>query len=96
LEKLNKILNELSNKNFDEKTDYIFLLNSLIDFIIEKPGEKRYIQVAHTLTNERVIKREFGNLEKVKDFYPKMVISMDDTFIAGNTNGITHILAWDL
>jgi predicted AAA+ superfamily ATPase len=36
------------------------------------------------------IDREFGNLEKINDNYPKMVVSMDE--FTGNTRkGIQHI-----
>jgi hypothetical protein len=47
------------------------------------------------LTDEEVINREFGNLELIKDNYPKMVVSLDDMSI-GNRNGIEHVLAWEL
>ena len=47
-----------------------------IDFICYRGNEKLYIQVAY-LINEYDVKREFGNLEKVRDNYPKYVISGD-------------------
>jgi uncharacterized protein len=68
--------------------------NREIDFIAEKDGNRIYVQVAHSLTDESVIKREFGNLEKIKDNYQKLVISLDDISL-GNKNGINHILAWE-
>jgi predicted AAA+ superfamily ATPase len=49
--------------------------NKEIDFIAERKGEKLYIQVALVLENEKTIEREFGNLLKVKDNYPKMIIT---------------------
>lgn len=54
-----------------------------IDFIAEKNGEKKYIQVAQSIQEEQTIKREFGNLLAIKDNYPKIVITMD--FFSGNT-----------
>ena len=51
-----------------------------IDFIWEKNGEKIYIQVCYLLSNEKTIAREFWNLEKIKDNYKKIVVSMDKTF----------------
>ena len=66
-----------------------------IDFVIEQNGEKKYIQVAYTLANEDVIKREFGNLKKIKDNYEKLVITLDDISI-GNIDGIKNIQAWKL
>ncbi|MEY3452077.1 MAG: hypothetical protein RL711_1905 [Bacteroidota bacterium] len=54
-----------------------------IDFVAEKNGEKLYIQVALNLIEEKTIEREFGNLLKIKDQYPKMVITLDE--FSGNT-----------
>ena len=54
-----------------------------IDFIAEKNGEKIYIQVALTINEEKTMEREFGNLQKIKDNYPKMVVTMDK--FSGNT-----------
>lgn len=59
-------------------------LNELeIDFVAEKNGEKLYIQVALSLMEEKTLEREFGNLKKIKDNYPKMVVTMD--VFSGNT-----------
>ncbi len=54
-----------------------------IDFIGNKNGEKIYIQVALTLYEEKTIKREFGNLQKIQDNYPKIVVTMES--FEGNT-----------
>ena len=54
-----------------------------IDFIAEKNGEKKYLQVAQSIQEEQTIKREFGNLLAIKDNYPKIVITMDP--FSGNT-----------
>jgi Predicted ATPase (AAA+ superfamily) len=68
--------------------------NHEIDFIGSKKGEKIYIQVCYLLQEENTIKREFGNLEKINDNYPKYVVSMDE--FEGNThNGIIHIYLRD-
>jgi len=66
-----------------------------IDFIIESGNERDYIQVSYLLSDQNVINREFGNLEQIKDHYPKKVISLDDVSI-GNRNGVQHICAWNL
>jgi hypothetical protein len=60
-----------------------------IDFVCEKNGEKMYIQVALTLNEEKTFEREFGNLQKIKDNYPKMVITLDD-FKGNSVEGIQH------
>lgn len=54
-----------------------------IDFVATKNGEIRYIQVALILKEEKTIDREFGNLLKIKDNYPKMVVTLDN--YAGNS-----------
>jgi hypothetical protein len=61
-----------------------------IDFIAQKNGIKHYIQVAYLLTEQSTIDREFGNLTKIKDNYPKMVVSMDEIPLS-NMEGIEHV-----
>jgi len=64
--------------------------NNEIDFVCKKDGEYLYVQVCYLLHNQSTIDREFGNLEKIDDNYPKIVVSMDD--FRGNTrNGIRHV-----
>lgn len=48
-----------------------------IDFIAENNGEKAYYQVALSLQQEETWKREFGNLAKIKNHYPKYVITRE-------------------
>lgn len=54
-----------------------------IDFIAEKEGEKHYYQVALTINDAATLEREFGNLMKINDNYPKTVITYDS--FRGNT-----------
>ena len=65
-----------------------------IDFVIEKDTRK-YIQVAFSLSDKKVVDREFGNLEIIPDNYEKMVINLDDVSF-GNRNGIQHKPAWEV
>jgi predicted AAA+ superfamily ATPase len=61
-----------------------------IDFVCQKNAEICYIQVALSLNDQKTIDREFGNLLKIKDNYPKMVITMEGS--SGNTiQGIQHL-----
>lgn len=65
-----------------------------VDFIGEKNGEKLYVQVALRLDDERTVEREFGNLLKIEDNYPKLVVSQDR--FEGNTyEGIRHMYIRD-
>jgi len=61
-----------------------------IDFVAEKNNELLYIQVTYLLKDEQTVRREFGNLMKIRNSYPKFVVSMDIT--SKNTyQGIKHI-----
>lgn len=59
-----------------------------VDFIAEKGQEKFYVQAAYLLSDEQVIKREFGAYKNIEDNYPKYVISMDH--IQLSMDGIIH------
>jgi len=77
----NVVYNHLLFKGYSVK---VGALNDLeIDFVCEKEGEKRYIQVALTANETKTIEREFGNLQKISDNYSKEVITLDD--FQGNT-----------
>ena len=58
-----------------------------IDFICYRGDEKLYIQVAYLITPADE-EREFGNLERLHDNYPKYVISGDLANLS--RNGIIH------
>jgi hypothetical protein len=60
-----------------------------IDFVAEKQNEKIYCQVCYKLGSPEIVAREFGNLEKIRDNYRKIVISLDRDFVA-DKNGIEH------
>lgn len=50
-----------------------------IDFVARKNNEIIYIQVCYHLDKQATIEREFGNLQKIKNDYPKYVLSFDKT-----------------
>ena len=62
-----------------------------IDFVAEKGGKTIYMQVAYLLTDNNTILREFGNLLKIPDNYPKYVVSMDPIIKPKDYHGITHL-----
>jgi predicted AAA+ superfamily ATPase len=62
-----------------------------IDFVAEKKGKILYIQVTYLLADASTIEREFGNLMKIQNNYPKYVVSMDPITRLKDYNGITHI-----
>ena len=65
--------------------------NGEIDFVAEKNGKTVYFQVAYLLAEQATVDREFGNLAKIEDNYPKYVISMDPLSRPKDYAGITHL-----
>jgi predicted AAA+ superfamily ATPase len=88
----NFVYNELRYYGFEVYTGKINDLE--IDFVAEKNKKRIYIQVAYLLADEKVIQREFGNLQKIKDNWDKIVISLDPLSM-GSVEGIEHKQAWD-
>jgi len=75
---------------------FVGKMNDLeIDFVAEKNGETNYFQVAYLLKDELTIDREFGNLLKISDNYPKYVISFDTFNVPNTYKGIKHFLLID-
>lgn len=63
-----------------------------IDFVATRGSRTLYVQVAYLLASEETIDREFGNLARINDNYPKYVVSMDP--VSGNLPeypGIRHV-----
>jgi predicted AAA+ superfamily ATPase len=69
--------------------------NSEVDFVCRTPsGDINYIQVAWQLSDENTMMREFGALEKIKDNYPKLLLTTDS--YTQSRGGIKHlnVLHW--
>ena len=88
----NVVYNELLARGYEIQVGVTS--NSEIDFIATKDGQKEYYQVAYILHDENTIKREFGVYQKVKDNFPKYVISADHFDFS--QDGIIHknIIKW--
>lgn len=65
-----------------------------VDFVCSKNNETLYVQVAQELSRTYTVNREFGNLLKIKDNYPKVVVSNDISF-ENTYNGVEHIYIRD-
>jgi predicted AAA+ superfamily ATPase len=61
-----------------------------IDIVAERFGKMVYVQAVHRFTSEEVVEREFGNLERIDDDFPKYVVTLDD-LIPGGRRGIECI-----
>lgn len=72
----NTIFNHLQIAGYNVKIGG--LNNQEIDFVAEKAGERIYVQATLTINEEKTLEREFGNLLKIQDNYPKYVVTMDE------------------
>lgn len=72
----NTLFNHLQAAGYDVKIGG--LKNQEIDFVAEKGGERIYVQAALSINEEKTLEREFGNLLKIQDNYPKYVVTLDD------------------
>lgn len=64
--------------------------NSEVDFVCKtKTGSIEYYQVAWQMSSDKTIEREYGALEKIKDNYPKYLLTTDS--FTQDRNGIKHL-----
>lgn len=61
-----------------------------VDFIAQKWKEKIYVQVSYHIWSEKTEQREFSALEKIRDNYRKIVVTMDKIF-EWSYEGIEHM-----
>ena len=60
--------------------------NNEVDFVVKKyDGQLEYYQVAYTVNDEKTLKRELSSLRKIRDNYPKYLLTtdFDNTIIDG-------------
>lgn len=72
----NVVYLELLRRGYQVKVGVLGQLE--IDFVAERQGERLYVQVAYLLADPATVQREFGNLQRIPDNYPKLVLSMDE------------------
>ena len=82
----NIVYNELINRGYEVYVGKT--VKGEIDFIVMNDGEKSYYQALYLLADEKVIDREFGAYESVRDNFPKYVLSMDK--LDFSRDGIVH------
>ncbi len=86
----NIIYQHLVNMGYDVTVGQ--LQSAEIDFVCQKKGGTQlYIQASYIIADESTHEREFGNLQAIKDNYPKFVISMTPLVSKNDENGITHL-----
>ena len=57
--------------------------------VMKHNGEREYYQVAYTVNDEKTLNRELSSLRKIKDTYPKYLLTTD--FDSANIDGIRKI-----
>jgi predicted AAA+ superfamily ATPase len=82
----NIVYNQLLYKNYEVKAGS--LNANEIDFVATKNNETTYLQVTLQMEEDKTMEREFGNLLKIKDNFPKMVITLNDQTL-NSYKGIT-------
>ena len=83
----NLVYNHLADRNYG-----VFIgkhHDREIDFVAQKGGQVKYIQVAYLLPDKKVRDREFENLLKINDNYEKIVVSADE--FTTDYKGIRHL-----
>lgn len=69
--------------------------NGEVDFVVMKSGgDREYYQVAYTVNDGKTLKRELSSLEKIRDSYPKYLLTTD--FDTTNYGGIQklNVIDW--
>jgi predicted AAA+ superfamily ATPase len=79
---------ELRRRNYKVYVGKLYATE--IDFIAEKGNEKIYVQVCLKMEEASTIEREFKPLLKIKDNYPKYVVSLDEEW-TDNVDGVKHL-----
>ncbi|MDE6515597.1 MAG: DUF4143 domain-containing protein, partial [Bacteroidales bacterium] len=88
----NVVCNHLITCGYEVQVGY--LATEEIDFVCTRNGETLYVQVAEELSRPETIAREFGNLLKIKDNYPKFVVSNERSF-ENSYEGVEHVYIRD-
>lgn len=70
--------------------------DSEVDFVANREDETIYIQVAATTLDDDVLKRELAPLKKIKDNYPKYLITLDEVFANVAYDGMQkrNLIGW--
>lgn len=62
-----------------------------IDFVARKGEDVVYVQSTYMMAEEATRQREFGNLQAIRNNYPKYVVSLDEWSSGSCVDGIKHI-----
>lgn len=67
-----------------------------VDFVTVSNGALAYYQVALTVLDENVLRRELAPLQKIQDNYPKYLLTLDEAFEQRDYDGVQkkNVLKW--
>lgn len=85
----NVVYKQLSFLGYDIKVGVVNA--GEVDFVCTKAGQTIYVQASYIIAEDTTREREFGPLEKIRDNYPKYVISATPYLTKRNENGIIHL-----
>jgi len=77
---------ELLRRNYEVTIGKIYDIE--VDFVCKKPGKIVYIQVSQSILDDKTRQRELKSLKKIKDNYPKYILTLDQ--IPMPTHDIIH------
>ena len=83
----NIVFVELLRRGYEVRVGKVY--DKEVDFECSKKNRKIYVQVTYLLASDDTIEREFSSLEKIRDNYPKYVLSLDEFDFS--RNGIRHM-----
>ena len=63
--------------------------NTEVDFVCEKSGKYKYVQVSYRLTNEKTLNREIAPLLRIPDKYESILITTEDHNFS--KDGVKHL-----
>ena len=90
----NVVYLELLRRGYDVRVGQ--LPDGEIDFVAMKNDELAYYQVALSVLDEHTLARELAPLQKRRDNYPKILLTLDEALPESNYDGILqrNVLAW--
>ena len=66
---------ELLRRNYDVTVGRIYDIE--VDFVCKKSNKICYIQVSESILGEKTRQREIRSLKKIRDSYPKYILTLD-------------------
>ena len=90
----NIVFLELKRRGYDVYVGQ--LEDGEIDFVAVSGDEISYYQVSATTLEETTLKRELAPFQKIKDNYPKYLLTLDEIFGTADYDGIKklNVLDW--